>query len=141
MSENCECDKDYQEKNSWEFGGFHNKYFGIQYQVEWPGVLMPWKYNWSNFHVLMLELEYNKSGPSFSIEAALLGFFIRIYFSLPWETEMSKHLKEIMKEHELNPDSSYMMIPMDELRKIRLGEQVSWEFEHADEKYEVKKIC
>lgn len=50
-------------------------------------------YNWVDFTFFNLSFEYEKHGPSFEGEVAILGVHVRLCIAMPWTTEQSEDLQ------------------------------------------------
>lgn len=121
--------------------GYHGRLWSVHFQLQWIEWLCFWAYNWHNFSLITCAVEYDPMGPSFEIECAVLGFWWRVAFALPWTTESSRMLAERMDEINLDPDFDLgsLMLPIEELRKLRLGTIDAHVFTHAGETYHVIK--
>lgn len=119
--------------------GYHGRLWSVHFNIQWIEWLFFRSYNWHNFTLIGCTCEYDPIGPSFDIECALLGFWCRVAVALPWTTERSRMLAERIDEYERDPDSGSLMLPIDELRKLRLGQITAHEFTHAGETYHVVK--
>lgn len=121
--------------------GYHGRLGSIHFNVQWIEWICFWSYNWLNFTFIHCACEYDPIGPSFEVDLGILGFCCRLSFALPWTTERSQHLKETIAEIDLDPDNMMgsLMLPIDELRKLRLGQIEAHTFEHAGETYDVTK--
>lgn len=70
----------------------------VRFYCDWPAVFNPKRYNWVDFHFIQLRCEYEKAGPCFEMDMALLGFGVWFAFSLPWKTEQSERLTRMVTE-------------------------------------------
>jgi hypothetical protein len=81
------------------------------FTCQWPEILRPGRYHWVNFDFIALSVEYDKIAAHFEIEAALLGFRVRICIPTA-ATEQSRNLE---KQYQAAQDGTAELVPIEEM--------------------------
>ncbi len=85
--------------------------WSVHFDCQWPALLRLGRgFNWVDFEVIRLGVEYDKAGPQIEINVALLGFALYFACTLPWSTEQSQHLRDILGDYEAARDSGDLHI-------------------------------
>jgi len=117
-----------------------NRFFTVSSEFYQLGTLLrPWRYNWSGLTFVHASAEYDAVGPEFVVDLGLLGLQLRGALNLPWQTEMSRYLHRLMEEHAANPDRGSMMLPLTDLRRLRLRETDTLDLDYAGESYIISR--
>lgn len=85
--------------------------WSVHFDCQWPALLRFGRgFNWVDFEVIRLGVEYDKAGPQLEINVALLGFALYFACALPWSTEQSRHLRGLLADYEVARDSGDLHI-------------------------------
>lgn len=103
----------------------------IEFECQWPALLMPRRYNWIDFDIVKLFAEYEKPTAMITIEIALLGFKMKLLLPGPSTAKsrelMARKAAVMAGELEMVEVAEGIMMPKEVLEAMAEARQMGLE--------------